>query len=154
MCVCVLSCFSRAWLLAVLHVCVCVCWVKLLQSCLTLCNPMDCSQPGSSSVHGILQGKNNWVGCRALLQGIFPTQGSNLHLLDCRWILYCWAISKALSTTYLILPLEICDTLNWIFPFLGKIIFIFKWKVLKIWRTIPFLMMKQTFPLNTTPIYS
>ena len=26
------------------------------QSCLTLCNPMDCSQPGSS-VHGILQGR-------------------------------------------------------------------------------------------------
>ena len=27
---------------------------KLLQSCLTLCNPMDCSPPGSS-VYGILQ---------------------------------------------------------------------------------------------------
>ena len=27
---------------------------KLLQSCLTLCDPMDCSPPGSS-VHGILQ---------------------------------------------------------------------------------------------------
>ena len=26
------------------------------QSCLTLCNPMDCSQPGSS-VHGILQAR-------------------------------------------------------------------------------------------------
>ena len=27
---------------------------KSLQLCLTLCNPMDCSPPGSS-VHGILQ---------------------------------------------------------------------------------------------------
>ena len=27
---------------------------KSLQSCLTLCDPMDCSSPGSS-VHGILQ---------------------------------------------------------------------------------------------------
>ena len=27
---------------------------KLLQSCLTLCNPMDCSSPGSS-VHGLFQ---------------------------------------------------------------------------------------------------
>ena len=27
---------------------------KLLQSCLTVCDPMDCSPPGSS-VHGILQ---------------------------------------------------------------------------------------------------
>ena len=26
-------------------------------------------------------GKSTGVGCRALLQGIFPTQGSNLHLL-------------------------------------------------------------------------
>ena len=25
-------------------------------------------------------GKNTGVGCRVLLQGIFPTQGSNLHL--------------------------------------------------------------------------
>ena len=44
------------------------------------CNPMDSSLPGSS-VHGILQGKNTGVGCHFLLQGIFPTQGSNLHLL-------------------------------------------------------------------------
>ena len=29
---------------------------KLLQSCLTLCNPMDSSPPGSS-VYGILQGR-------------------------------------------------------------------------------------------------
>ena len=53
-------------------------WVcaQLLQSWLTWCDPMDCSLPGSS-VHGILQGKNTGVGCHALLQGIFSTQGSN-----------------------------------------------------------------------------
>ena len=34
---------------------------KSLQSCLTLCNPMDCSLPGSS-VHGILQARIlEWV---------------------------------------------------------------------------------------------
>ena len=33
--------------------------------------------------------KNTGVGCHALLQGIFPTQGSNLGLLHCRWILHC-----------------------------------------------------------------
>ena len=54
---------------------------KSLQLCPTLCNPMGCSSPGSS-VHGFLQArKNTGVGCHALLQGIFPTQGSNLHLL-------------------------------------------------------------------------
>ncbi|KAM7233981.1 hypothetical protein CapIbe_016118, partial [Capra ibex] len=34
-------------------------------------------------------GKNTGVGCHALLQGIFPTQGSNPGLLHCRWIPYC-----------------------------------------------------------------
>ena len=34
---------------------------KSLQSCLTLCDPMDCSPPGSS-VHGILQARIlEWV---------------------------------------------------------------------------------------------
>ena len=57
------------------------------QLCLTLCNPMDCSPPGSS-VHGDSPGKNNGVGCHVLLQGIFPTQVLNPGLLHCRWILY------------------------------------------------------------------
>ena len=33
-------------------------------------------------------GKNTGVGCHFLLQGIFPTQGSNTGLLYCRQILY------------------------------------------------------------------
>ena len=57
------------------------------QSCLTFCDPMDCSPPGSS-VHGDSPGKNTGVGFHALLQGIFPTLGSNPGLLHCRWILY------------------------------------------------------------------
>ena len=32
--------------------------------------------------------ENNGVGSLSLLQGIFPTQESNLCLLHCRWILY------------------------------------------------------------------
>ena len=36
---------------------------KLLQSCPTPCDPMDCSLPGSS-VHGILQARiGEWVAC-------------------------------------------------------------------------------------------
>ena len=65
----------------------CVLCAQLLQSCLTLCDPMDCSLPGSS-VHGNSPDKNTRVGCRALLQGIFPTQGSNPGLPHFRWILY------------------------------------------------------------------
>ena len=66
-------------------VCVCVC-VLVVQSCPTLCHPMDCSSPGSS-VHGDSRGKTTGVGCHSLLQGIFPTQGSNPGLLHCRRIL-------------------------------------------------------------------
>ena len=48
---------------------------------------MDCSPPGSSA-HGDSPGKNTGAGCHALLQGIFPTQGSNPTRPHCRWILY------------------------------------------------------------------
>ena len=56
-------------------------------SCLTLCDPMTCSLP-ESSVHGDSPGKNTGVVYQTLLQEIFPTQGLNLGLLHCRWILY------------------------------------------------------------------
>ena len=62
--------------------CVCV----VVQSCLTLCDPMGCSPP-RSSVHGILQARIlEWVTI-LLLQGIFLTQGSNQYLLHYRPIL-------------------------------------------------------------------
>ena len=51
------------------------------------CEPMDYSQPGSS-VHGDSPDKNTGVDCHSLLQGIFPTQGSNPGLPHCGRILY------------------------------------------------------------------
>ena len=57
-----------------------LCVSKSLQSCLTLCDPMDCSLRGSF-VHGDSSGKNTGVCCHYLLQGIFPTQGLSQHLL-------------------------------------------------------------------------
>ena len=59
--------------------------VLVTQSCLTLCDPMDCSPPGSS-VHRILQARI--LDSHPLLQGIFPTQGSNPGFPHCRQILY------------------------------------------------------------------
>ena len=44
---------------------------------------MNCNPPGSS-VHGDSPGKNTGAGCHALLQQIFPTQGSNPRLSNCR----------------------------------------------------------------------
>ena len=59
---------------------------EVAQSCPTLCDPMGCSLPGFS-VHGIFQARIlEWVAF--LLQGIFPTQGSNPGLLHCRQMLY------------------------------------------------------------------
>ena len=56
---------------------------EVAQSCPTLCDPMDCSLPGSS-LHGILQARVlEWVAI-FLLQGIFQTQGLNPGLLHCR----------------------------------------------------------------------
>ena len=57
------------------------------QSCLTLCDTMNCSSPGSS-VHGDSPGKNTGMGCHGLLQGTFTTQEENRGLLHCRQILY------------------------------------------------------------------
>ena len=51
--------------------------VKVAQWCPTLCNPMDYTP-----------GQNTGVGSLSLLQGIFPTQGSNPGLPHCRQILY------------------------------------------------------------------
>ena len=59
--------------------------VLITQSYSILCNPMDCSLPGSS-VHGILQARIlEWVAipfCRRL------SQPRDLSLLHCRQILY------------------------------------------------------------------
>ena len=53
---------------------VCMCLVTQLYT--TLRDPVDCSPP-DSSVHGDSPGKNIGGGSLSLLQGIFPTQGSN-----------------------------------------------------------------------------
>ena len=56
---------------------------KSLQWCPALCAPLDWSPPVSSCPWES-PGKDTRVGCHALLQGIFPPQGSNpclLHLL-------------------------------------------------------------------------
>ena len=69
------------------NVCVCVYVCLVTQLCPTLCDPVDCSPPGSS-VHGDSPGKNTGGGSLSLLQGIFPTQGSNPGLPHGRRILY------------------------------------------------------------------
>ena len=61
---------------------------EVAQSCPTLCDHgdhMDCIR----LLHPWdFPGKSTRVDCHFLLQGIFPTQGSNPSLLHWRWILY------------------------------------------------------------------
>ena len=119
--------------------------VKVAQSCLTLCNPMD------YTVHGILQArilewvafpfsrgssqprdgtrvshiagrsftswttrkpKNTGVGSLSLLQGIFPTQESNLPCLHTRWLL-AQRPSSVLGTWCMTLVSDLLS--HWIF---------------------------------------
>ena len=73
--------------------------VLVTELCLTLCNPVDCSPSDFSPWD--FPGRNPWVGCHLLLQGIVPTQKSNLGLLHCRWIIYQLSYNR-------IVPLNCC----------------------------------------------
>ena len=65
-------------------------------------------------------GKNTGVGCHALLQGIFLTQGSNPGLPDCRQILYYlshqgspyWALTDTKCTFSISYEVNIIDTIT------------------------------------------
>ena len=79
-----------------------VCLYEVTQSRPTLCDPMDCSLPGSS-VHGIFQA--NRMSFHFLLHGIIPSQGSNpdLHwrqILD-HWT--TWETSCVVLTAFTLL---------------------------------------------------
>ena len=81
MCVCVCI-YLYIYIYIYVYVCVCVCvhvcmHAMSLQSCLTLCNPMGCSPPGSP-VHGI-PGKNTGVDCPP--PGDLPNSGIELTSL-------------------------------------------------------------------------
>ena len=61
-----------------------VSWKKWSESVIA----QSCPTLWCSSVHGILRAENTGVSSHSLLQGTFPTQGSNLSLLHCGHILY------------------------------------------------------------------
>ena len=80
-------------------VCVCVCACLVVQSCLTLCDVVNCSPPGSC-VRGIFQAKLlEWVAM-PFSRGIFPTQGLTPRLL---YLLH-WQVDS--------LPLASLNSLN------------------------------------------
>ena len=60
------------------------------QSCPALCDPMDCSPPGSS-VHRDSPGKNTGVCCHALLQGIFQSRDQTQVFCTADGFFIVWA---------------------------------------------------------------
>ena len=58
------------------------------QSCPALCESVNCMQPARLLCPWDPPGKVIGVGCRALLQGIFPTQGLKMCLCTSRWVPY------------------------------------------------------------------
>ena len=77
-------------------------------SCLTLCNPKDCSSPGFS-VRRDSPCENTGMGCHAFLQGIFPTQRSN-HWTT-REVLICLSLVRGNTFKNNLLCPQPCPTL-------------------------------------------
>ena len=76
--------------------------MKVLNTqCLTLCGPQGLGPARLLCPWGSPD-KNTRVGCHCLFQGIFPTQGLNPGLLNCRWILYHWATWEAPNVSTLV----------------------------------------------------
>ena len=72
----------------------CVIAVQLLSRVRLFCDPMDCSQPGSS-VHGILRARVlEWVGISSSRGSSQPRDWSHVSCVGW-WILYHWAIREA-----------------------------------------------------------
>ena len=90
-------------------------WSEVAQSCLTLCDPMD------SSVHGIFQAIV--LECHFLLQGIFPTQGSNPGLLRYRQALYRLVCFIFISS-YSVLPFHLVYVFQFLYLFLLLLFFL------------------------------
>ena len=75
---------------------------KLLQSCLTLCDSLDCN-PLDSSVQGILQARIlEWFALPLCRGSSWPRdRPCLLWLLHCRLIPYCWTTKEALNNSLL-----------------------------------------------------
>ena len=69
---------------------ICMCASSVTQSCLTPCDPMDCSLP-SSSVHGIFQARIlEWVAIFSSRGSFWPRDWTCISCFG-RQILYPWA---------------------------------------------------------------
>ena len=76
-------------LISCVHACV---RAKSLHSCPSLCDPVECSLPGSS-VQGIHQARKlEWVAMPSSRGSSLPRDGTHISYISCigRWVLYHW----------------------------------------------------------------
>ena len=86
---------------------------KSLQSCLTLCNPMDCSLPGSS-VHGILQARIlEWVAMPSSRGSSWPRDWTHISLCFLHWQAGSFNSTWKHNIVNCLLGLSRTATLNW-----------------------------------------
>ena len=105
------------WCPPTLNILTCV-HAQLLPLCPTLCDPMDCSPPGSS-FHGFLQARIlEWVAVPFSRGSSRPRDQTHVSYVSCigRWILYHWAIGQLLNTCNVVFlgfpqPLTLSKTL-------------------------------------------
>ena len=77
---------QRVDILLIIHILTCCALVT--KSCPTLCDPIDWTIARQVPLSMGFSRQEYWSGLHALLQGTFPTQGSNPHHPNYRWILY------------------------------------------------------------------
>ena len=103
--------------------------------------------------------KNAGVGCHALLQESFLTQGSNrglLRLLHCRWILYHWTCREAwrhfwktsVRTSLVVLWLRLCASTVGVQCFL--IYLFFNWKVIALQNFVGFCFTSNSVVISSS----
>ena len=90
---------------------ICCCLLLFAKSCLTLLWSHRL-QPTRLLCPWDFPGKNTGVGCHFLLQGIFPTQGSNPCHLHCMWILYHWGTWEGKWSEAIQSCLTLCDPMD------------------------------------------
>ena len=109
--------------LSLWHVCMCA---KSLQSYLILCDPVDCSPPGSS-VHGILQGRIlEWVAMTSSKESSQPRDRTRVSLLHWQagslplsppgkpimWYTNCFINTYFLIVCLSLLECKVCEVEN------------------------------------------
>ena len=95
---------------------------KLLQSCLTLCDPMKCGWPGSS-LHGIVQARTlEWIAVTISRGSSWPESQNNISYFSCIGSQVLYTTSSDMVISYYIMKIlktyNECFCLNWFLFFI------------------------------------